>query len=210
MYIYISIFATHTSTMKTNILLNILAILLFANPMAHAQTKAADYMSLAGPIAFSGVSYSLSWSSHPNATFYKQEYLAKGENPDRYKTMLMFDAVTGVKIEDAVGTKINELKQMKQTNPVVNYKVLKNNGEYILDFILSQNKPGGKAEIVERNVYRYKTVTNKGGKKAVLLFGVSTRSYGNDVDRFLRDLKATSSDLVNKVAAFTMPAVSLK
>ena len=196
--------------MKTNIFLSIFAILLFITPMVHAQTKATDYIGLPGPIVFSGVSYSLSWSSHPNATFYKQEYLAKGENPDRYKTMLMFDAVTGVKIEDAVGTKINELKQMKQTNPIVNYKVLKNNGEFILDFILSQNGANGKSEIVERNVYRYKTVTDKGGKKAVLLFGVSTRSYGSEVDRFLRDLKVTSSDLVNKVAAFTMPAVSLK
>ena len=68
---------------------------------------------------------------------------------------------------------------MKATNPLVNYEMFQKNGEYLLDFLLSANAADGKTvDIVERNVYRYKTFTDKSGKKGILLFAVSVRSYG--------------------------------
>ncbi len=101
---------------------------------------------------------------------------------------------------------------MKEVNPMVNYEILENskNGEYILDFLLSQNTPDGRSmSIIERNVYRYKMVADKVGKRGVLLFGVSTRSYGNEIDIFLNELKLNRNQLINNVSQFNIPQISV-
>jgi len=43
-----------------------------------------------------------------------------------------------------------------------------------------------------------------------MLFGVSERSYGNDADAFLSSLKKNKPVLLNAVAGFSIPEVSLK
>ena len=91
---------------------------------------------------------------------------------------------------DVVATKNAELKKMKASNPVVNYETFEKDGEVMLDFLVSENTPDGKyLSIVERNVYRYKSVVDKNGQKGVLLFGVSERAYGDDIDKFFPNLK---------------------
>jgi hypothetical protein len=79
----------------------------------------------------------------------------------------------------------------------------------MLDFLLSANGPDGKMNVVERNVYRYKAVADKSGKKLVLLVGVSTRSYGNDIDLFLKELKAKRNDIINALAQYKMPEIAI-
>lgn len=200
---------------RITILLIVLTNILASNTMYGQTNKAAtNYLHVTGPLVFQGKSYQLSWSSHPAADYYKQEYLEKGENPDHFKTMILLEVTTAnVSIKDIVAAKIDELKKMKLTNPMVNYESFDNpsTGEYMIDFLLSANGADGKTmEIVERNVYKYKTFTDKSGAKGVVLFGVSTRSYGNAIDSFLVSLKATKKDLVNAVAKFAIPAISLK
>ena len=186
----------------------------FISAVVNGQTnsKMTDYLHVPGPVTFNNVSYNLSWTSHPSDNFYKQEYIQKGDNADRFKTMILLDVTTGnLAIKDIVAMKMEELKKMKLSNPMVNYETFDNpkRGEYMIDFLLSANSADGKrVDIVERNVYRYKTVTGKSGKKAVVLFGVSTRSYGNDIDKFLILLKSTKKDLVNAVAKFEIPAIA--
>ena len=81
----------------------------------------------------------------------------------------------------------------------------------MLDFLISENSADGKkVNILERNVYRYKAVTDQNGKKAVILFAASERAYGNEVDAFLLALKTNKSTLQNAVAAFTLPQVTFK
>ncbi|MEO6637530.1 MAG: hypothetical protein ABIN25_04595, partial [Ginsengibacter sp.] len=82
-------------------------------------------------------------------------------------------------------------------------------GEYLIDFLLSANGADGSMNIVERNVYRYKSFTDKAGKAGVQLFGVSTRSYGADIDKFFAALKANRKDLINKVAQFKLPEIKI-
>ncbi|QNK64285.1 hypothetical protein H7F33_07310 [Pedobacter sp. PAMC26386] len=168
-----------------------------------------DYINVKGPIRFDNISYSLSWSSHPSAQLYKQEYIVKGGQSDKYKTMILMDVITGnTRIEDVVSGKVLELKNIKAGNPMVNYELLEKNGETMIDFLLSANSPDGKTiNIVEHNVYRYKKVTNKSGQKAVLLFGVSKRGYGNDITSFLTNLKSTKSELLNKVGRYNIPEI---
>lgn len=181
--------------------------------IAFGQTAkpATDYLKLPGPLQFNNASYRLSWSAHPTANYYKQEYITAGDDPERFKTMLLIDVVTGnAEVKDFVASKIEELKKLKETNPVVNYETFENKGEYMIDFLLSQNTPDGKdISIIERNVYRYKSVVDKAGQKAVLLFGVSTRAYGAGVTPFLTNLKGKRSDLTNKVAQYTIPQITI-
>ena len=124
----------------------------------------------------------------------------------------MIEVLTGdARAADLAKAKIAELKQLKESNPLVNYEMFQKNGEIIIDFLLSENSPDGKnINIVERNVYRYKEITDKNGKKGVMLFGVSERSYGNDVDAFLSSLKKNKSTLTNAVAAFVIPEITIK
>ena len=78
----------------------------------------------------------------------------------------------------------------------------------MLDFLVSQNTPDGKyLSIVERNVYRYKSVVDRNGQKYVLLFDVSEKAYGDDIDKFFPNLKAHRFDLINLVGAFEIPEI---
>jgi hypothetical protein len=166
---------------------------------------------VAGPILFDKDSYSLTWSSHPADNYYKQEYLAKGDSIAKFKKLLLLEVLTGkTKLKDIVAAKIAELKKMKESNPVVNFEMLEKDGEIILDFLLSENTPDGKyLTIVERNVYRYKSVAEKNGQKCVQLFGVSERAYGDDIDIFFQHLKEHRFDLINSVGAFAIPDISI-
>ncbi|MGY0036081.1 hypothetical protein [Pedobacter sp. NJ-S-72] len=113
-------------------------------------------------------------------------------------------------MEDIVGKKVLELKKLKENNPIVNYQLLDKDGETMLDFLLTANSPDGKTiTIIERNVYRYKKIKDKSGHKGVLLFGVSTRAYDQDVSNFLTDLKTKKIDLMNKVGMYSIPEITL-
>jgi hypothetical protein len=183
---------------------------LLTSTFSQAQ-KAVDKLNVPGPILIGNKSYAISWTSHPTADFYKQEYIPAGDNADKFNSMVMLDLSLGnFMLKDVVGSKIAELKKMKATNPIVNYEMFQKNGEYLLDFLLSANTHDGKTiDIIERNIYRYKTFTDKSGKKGVLLFGLSVRSYGKDVDTFLKNLKTGKAVLLNEVAQFNIPPVAI-
>lgn len=202
-------------TIKKNRPAFLLAFTMLMSYFSFGQTMkpVADFLSVPGPIVFETKSFSLNWSSHPTANFYKQEYIPKGEQANEYMTMLLLDVMTGgATIKTAVAQKLAELKQLKAANPLVNYSTDKNpkNGEYMIDFILTANAPNGSVNIVERNVYRYKTLVDKAGHKGVVLFGVSTRAYGPEVAPFLDALKSTQNDLVKKVKLFKVPVITIR
>ena len=195
--------------------INILLITFFMSAVLQAQTNkpAIDYLSVPGPVVFQSKSYNLNWSSHPATGFYKQEYIVKGDNADKYKTMVLIDVLTGeTKIKSVVNAKVEEIKKQKAVNPMVNYEVISNpkTGEYMIDFLLIANASDGSTSIVERNVYRYKAGITKTGEMVVLLFGISTRAYGANVDNFFVALKANRKDLINTVAQYSVPEISIK
>ena len=174
-------------------------------------TKPTEYLGVAGQISFDKTSYNLAWTSHPTDNYYKQEYLAKGDTIEKFKKLILLEIITGkTKLKDVVATKIAELKKMKASNPVVKYETFEKDREVMLDFLVSENTPDGKyLSIVERNVYRYKSVVDKNGQKGVLLFGVSERAYGDDIDKFFPNLKAHRFDLINLVGAFGLPEITV-
>jgi len=188
--------------------------LLFANEMLGnvgiaRSDSAVDRLSLPASIEFNGESYRLSWSSHPNANYYKQEYLPSGQTSERFQRMLLVEAIVrGVDINGAVASQVNMLNKRRSTDPTVNFALLKNrkNDEVILDFILSTQDSNG-ADIVEWNAYRYASLRGKAGASGVLLFGISRRAYGEDTTNFLRRLKLARPAEVNALAAYPLPVV---
>ncbi|TWF38970.1 hypothetical protein FHW36_106193 [Chitinophaga polysaccharea] len=178
---------------------------------AAAQSKVNDYLRIPGPIQLNNTSYNLVWTSHPNNNYYKQEYLTAGDNLEKFKSLVTVDFLQGnFQPRDLASQKVEELKKLKATNPMINYNVYEKNQEYILDFLISQASADGKGiAIIERNVYRYHAVGNN-GVKGLLLFAASQRAYGAEVTAFLKKLSAEKSKLVDAVAAYKLPEVSIK
>lgn len=170
--------------------------------------KVKDYLGVPGPVEFNKTKFNLAWTSHPSATYYKQEYTTAQETPEKFTKMIMIEAVSGeFKLQDIVKAKTNELDGRKSTDPLSNYKVIENKatGEYLLDFILSANNQA----IVEWNAYRYKLIKDKSGKKGLMLFAYSRRAYGSGADSFLKALQKERTVDIQAVAVYPLPAISL-
>ncbi|CAD0224327.1 hypothetical protein [Chryseobacterium sp. JV274] len=194
--------------MKLRILILLLIVpLLYVN----AQNKVNDYLNISGPIKLNQKEYNLVWSSHPNENYYKQEYLSSNENINKYGSMILIDFIKGdFNLKDIVDQKVGELQEMKKNNPVVNYQIFENNGEYILDFLISENSKDGKEILIaERNIYRYKLV-NRGKNKGILLFAMSERGYPENMDSFFNNLKANTSKLIEIVGNYKLPEIEIK
>lgn len=148
-----------------------------------------DYLMVPGPISFMQKKYSLSYSAHPTTTYFQQEYIVKGELPEKYNEMVMVQLMLGkIKIEDAVAAKVKELQLRKENDPIVTFKVtnLPKSGEIALEFMLSAGEGAGK--IVEWNVYRYRTYNNATTKQhGISLFGFSKRFYGSNAYKNSKD-----------------------
>lgn len=194
--------------MKSKILFLFLIIPLF---YLKAQDKVEEYLGIPGPINVGQKVYNLAWSSHPNDMYFKQEYIEPKENINKYNSMVLIDFVKGdFKLKEVIDHKIAELEEMKKINPIVNYQVLEKGGEYILDFLISENSKDGKEVlIVERNVYRYKIVTNS-KNNGLLLFAISQRGYKENMDQFFKNLKTNSSQLIEAVGNYKIPEIKIK
>ncbi|WP_343687860.1 hypothetical protein [Chryseobacterium gleum] len=194
--------------MKIKILILLLTIPLF---YVNAQNTVNDYLNISGPIKLNQKEYKLVWSSHPNENYFKQEYISSNENINRYNSMVLIDFVKGdFNIKDVVDQKVAELQEMKKTNPVINYQIFENKEEYILDFLISENSNDGKEILIaERNIYRYKIISNE-KNKGVLLFALSERGYPENMDSFFNNLKSNTSKLIEAVGNYKLPDIEIK
>jgi len=179
-----------------------LLLLVLAGP-AHADS-AKDLLGVPGPVSFQNTQFDLAWTSHPTADYFKQEYLPAGQTPEHFNDMFIIEASAAATPVAAAGAKVNELKKRAASDAFVNYAVIGNKatGEIILDFILSDNSTG--TLTVEWNAYRYALLTKDGG---VALYAISHRAYGDDVDKFLSDLKQSRPRTIEALANFATPAL---
>ena len=151
-----------------------------------AQTV-TEYFDVGNPIKYCGTKYSLVWSARPQENYYVQEYLPKGESLEHYNQMFTVSVIFGdITPLEAVQAKIAELEQRKKTDPVTNYLVAENNGEYILEFIVGDSSDG-KMNIVEVDVHYYKQMTINGRNASVLSL-YSGRAYGDDIMQFIQSI----------------------
>jgi hypothetical protein len=186
----------------------VLLLLVTTMTMRASAQNVVDHLKVPGPIAFSGETFRLAWSSHPNDRLYKQEYLPAGQVPERYQSMLMldlmFDGVTPRKKAEAFAA---SLQARKASDPVVNFQLLQgDNGQVILDFVLSGKQPNGDL-ILEWNAYRYSALGD-----GVQMVGISRRAYGDAAaEDFLRNRLKTLRDrdikaLAGLKVSATLPA----
>ncbi len=198
--------------LNPKLFITITALLTISFADAQTNKKITEYLTVPGPIVLNKNTYQLAWTSHPSANYYKQEYITAKDSLKKYTKMISVELlISDATVASLAQAKLDELKQLKLTNPIINYETFQKNGEIILDFLISENTADGKnVNIIERNVYRYKAFTRKNGQKGVMLFGASERAYGSNVDTFLSSLKKNKSQLLNAVAAFTLPKIIIK
>ncbi|SDF05063.1 hypothetical protein SAMN05216464_11263 [Mucilaginibacter pineti] len=174
--------------------------------------EVTNYYGIPETLTFDNVDFKLSWSSHPNATYYKQEYLPKNNTSEHFDDMLIIDfIVTDLSVKDAVGAQIKTLMERKKTDAICNYSVAKSpdGNEYILDFLMSESA-GDKISIIEWNGYHYKPYTDKAGHNGVLLFAISHRAYSDQAIPFLKSLKTYKTEQVTKLLKYPTPEIQLK
>ena len=165
-----------------------------------------NYFSVS-EVTLSNTIYKLAWSSHPNAVYYKHEYLSAGEKAENFKTMVMIEAIIkDLPIEKVVRLKEAELQERKKTDKVCNYQITTNSqtGEYMIDFLMSSG------DIVEWNAYRYKKIVDSKGNPTILLFALSKRAYGDEYTTFLTRLKSDRIDYINLVWNYNLPTINFK
>jgi hypothetical protein len=158
-----------------------------------------DYLHVGKTLKFQGKKFELKWCQHPIEAYYLQEWLPKGETFDNYEQMLTVSlAFTEVlTVRDAVEAKVQELEERKKSDKCCNYLVYERDGEYVLDFLVSDGADG-KLNCVEVDIHHYKPVTVN-GKKAVQLNFYSRRAYGDDIIPFLESLKDKKEDWITEL-----------
>lgn len=170
-----------------------------------------NYYGIPTILNFNNTNYKLLASYHPNEVYYKQEYVPTNETGEHYNTMLIIDfVITDKPTLSIVQHKEMEVTARKKNDPVANYEQLENDDlrEYMLDFMMSEGD-GEKLTLVERNIYRYKTYTDKSGKTGVLLFGLSQRGYGDGLKSFFTSIKENRINDINKVGAYQIPSINI-
>ena len=187
-----------------------ITLILLSSFVAPSPADVKNYFNIAEEQSFNGLNYKLSWSSHPADNYYKQEYLPAGETSEHFDHMLVMDfVITEASASQLAQQKKAELEKLKPSDPIINYALYVKEGEIILDFILSDSSSGN-LNIVEHNIYRYKSYTDKGEHKGVLLIGISERAYGKAITPFLTALKQTRVEQLNKLAVYKIPDIEIK
>ncbi len=130
-----------------------------------------DYLNVGNTIEFNGQKMVLRWSTHPMELYYLQEWIPENETFDNYSQMFTVAVIC------------------------CNYQVLENNGEYILDFLVSDGN-GKTLNLLEWDIHHYKTAIIN-GKKAQQLNFISTRAYGDDIMPFLESIIDRRSEQIN-------------
>ena len=174
-------------------------ILMMTCVMAFSQEEIVDYLHVGKTLKFQGKKFELKWSQHPMEVYYLQEWLPKGETFDNYEQMLSVSLAfsEALTVQYAVEAKIQELEERKKSDKCCNYLVYENDGEYLIDFLVSDGADG-KLNCVEVDIHHYKPVTVN-GKKAIQLNFYSRRAYGDDIIPFLESLKDKKDDWIKEL-----------
>lgn len=193
--------------MKKNIIL-IIGFCCFTM-MSFTINDISDYLSVGSELSFNNEKYNLAWSSHPNATYYKQEYLRKSDKLEQYEKMLMVEAIkTTLNPEKASQMKINELTNLKKVNPIVNFKQVQvsNQSDKIISFTIS----GG--NILEWNVYKYQQQQIE-NENMIVLYAYSYRNYVStkeEVTKFMNYVKNNENKMIETITKTNIPKVKIK
>lgn len=174
-------------------------------------SEVKDLLGIKGPLEFNATTFDLAWSDKPRDNYYIQEYLPSGEKPESFSQMMSVHLfLTDLTVDEMAAKKTGELEDRKKSDPLCNYSSFKSpdGKEIIVDFILSEDKEG-KVPIIEFNAYRYKQTDTGNGSKGIIIYAYSKRSYGDDIDSFLKNLKADRIKYLDEMSKTTIPDVTI-
>lgn len=197
-----------------SIIMALFTITANANITTGNEETATQYFNVGNPIKFGGEDYYFAWSSRPYDFYMLQEYLPEGETFENYSQMftvsVMFVGDAPMKADKAVEFKIAELEEVKKTDKMCNYLAYENNGDYLLDFIVSKSDDKGKLEFVEVDIHYYRDIEINGMKAVYLLF-YSCRAYGDNIKPFLKSLPDKRDKLYEDITTLKiMPEFKFK
>lgn len=204
--------------MKQYYLLTVFFCLSIYSIKAQVDKYPTNRLQLRDTVRFEGRAYTLARSSviKDTATYntYTQEYIPPGEGIDTFHNKMFIKIYTGnANMFDIANEKLNELQELKLTNPFVTFDKLNNKktGELMIDFMTSENSPDGQyIDEAERSIYRYQVFQDTAGKDYVMLIAVCKRAEGDGVESFLSVHKAKNRiDLTKQFALLPLPAVVL-
>jgi hypothetical protein len=193
--------------MKKYLLLLSLALMSFSKP----GSEPIDKIGVKGPLQFHATTFRLAWAKQPSAAYFVQEYLPAGETIDKFNQMLAVHVLAqDVPVKSAVQQKVQELEARKKTDPTCNYQVNESpdGKEYMLDCLVGENVEGPMA-IAEFIIYRFRQVELGGGRKGILMYSYSKRSYGDGLTAFYKALPAERGELLNSMISGEVPKVTL-
>ena len=163
-----------------------------------------NYLGTIDTVTFNSSKYSLAWSSNPSQGYYKHEYLLDSTTIEDYNEMILVEAVKGkISPKVAAELKVNELKELKKNNPVINWNVYENKDERIIDFVITDG-----ATQYEWNLYRYSVLKNSDGQKYLVLYAYSYKDtlYTNeDLKPFFNRILENRDLLIATLGEFKLP-----
>lgn len=189
----------------------LIAALLVGKVNTAAAQYATDYINVPGPLQFGNDNYFLAWSAKPTDNYYKHEYLPKGDSLNHYSKMVLIDVLYDTaNPRGLVYYKLNALAQRKRTDAAVDYHLIQSpdSSAYIVDFAESEGFP--RVKFVEWNAYLYKSIKDKKGRKAILLFGISLREYDDKVMGFIDHIADVREKIIQQLIEYQTPVISLQ
>ncbi|MCW2121056.1 hypothetical protein [Flavobacterium sp. 7A] len=170
-----------------------------------------DFLSTGSVLKFEDQNFNLAWSSHPNDTYYKQEYLRASDNKfETYQKMLIVEAVkSNITVEQASNMKLTELTNLKKSNPLVQFKTEKGakDDEKVISFMIS-----GGHNILEWNLYRYQKQTTN-NENFLVLYAYSYRNYftnKEEIVKFLEYVKSNNTKITSLINAVSIPKIEIR
>lgn len=170
-----------------------------------------NILGVNGPLTFNKTKFELALSGTPDKNLYLHAYLPNGEAIETYnQKMSLLLIETDTELEEIVTSKIKDLAEYKKKDRNAQYssREIKNGAEYIVEYTKCDYN-GPKINLVEYNVSKVKRINTNGGKKAILIYTYSWRSYDEETTQFLNSLKEFKEDFILEMSSTEMPSVSI-
>lgn len=170
--------------------------------------SATNYLGTTDTLIFNESKYALVWSSNPAQGYYKHEYLLDKTTLENYNEMFLVEALKGkITPKMAAQMKIDELKELKKDNPVINWNLYENNNDIILDFVISDQETQ-----YEWNLYHYTVQKNVSGQKYLVLYAYSYKDSlftNEDLKPFFNRILENRESLITKLGEFNLPELKI-
>lgn len=172
-------------------------------------TEPIERIGVKGPLEFNQTVFKLAWTANPDATYYAQEYLSKGENVETFNQMLAIHLfIKDIKPKDAVFEKAFQILEKLGKDSLVYFTGSADEKTFILDFLVEEKK-FLKRTLAEYNLYRYQEIDLDNEKKALMVYMYCKRGYSADIKQFLKSLADAKEGYREEIFSTEIPVITI-